>query len=666
MSNRSFYRPEIDGMRAVAVLAVLLYHMTLVFDFHPAFENLIQGGFLGVDVFFVISGYLITGIILREVQGKGFSFKSFYERRARRIMPVLSVIVFLSIPFAWLLMDASELKQFGLSIIGIAGFASNFVFWKETGYFAGPAEYLPMLHTWSLAVEEQFYLFFPPLVLLFWQRGRRYFLPFMVAAFVLSLGLAHWGSTRFADATFFLPHTRIWELLAGAILAYFEGGSNKERNHPWGSLFASVGLLMIIASFMLFEKDTPHPSVLTLLPVVGSMLIVWFGGFNDITSRLLSTKPVVTVGLMSYSLYLWHVPILAYSSLYHLGQEPEGALWLVGLMFSLSWLSWQYVEIPCRNRQKLSIKSLLIGLGVIWSLLLAAGGLFYAYKGFPERLGYSAELAESFERSPIETFGKCNDNVGAHHKEKDWFCTFGSNTAATKFIITGDSHGFSALPAFKELAEKSNIKGIAITDSGCLPLLGIEMLRKDQHETSCRLLSDRLLKYAKEQQVKTIYLVTRWTYYTTFGKKIKDTITGITPQNLAKREQTIKTALERTVRAYNNIGVKVVVVGQVPMQNVEPRRIYSALYLPIMQNRGVPQQQTIKALSVTRSEHDKLQAFFTNTFTNMQSKGFTFINPTNTYCDNEVCPVGTPQQSFYFDDDHISVVGNKLLLDLLR
>ncbi|MDA8791587.1 acyltransferase, partial [Candidatus Pelagibacter bacterium] len=305
------YRPEIDGLRAIAVAAVIIYHAQIKFFGYQFF----QGGFIGVDIFFVISGYLITSIIFKELLVRGsFSFKLFYERRVRRILPVLLFVMLISLPFAWLYLFPSGIIDFSKSVLYSIGFSSNFYFHssgQEYGDLGGL--FKPFLHTWSLSVEEQYYIIFPIIILAVFKYIKKYLIYILIIGFIISLLLADWTSKNNSSISFYFLYTRIWELLAGSLLAYFESKIGHRSKHKTLNLILPlIGLILVGFSFLFFYDGVHHPSFYTLLPIIGVCLIIWFSSENELITKILSTKLFVGVGLISYSLYLWHYPIFSF------------------------------------------------------------------------------------------------------------------------------------------------------------------------------------------------------------------------------------------------------------------------------------------------------------------------------------------------------------------
>jgi len=342
------YRPEIDGLRAIAVFAVILYHAKINILGHQPFK----GGFIGVDIFFVISGYLITSIILKELISTGsFSFKQFYERRIRRILPALLFVMLVSLPFAWIYLLPTSYVDFSKSIIYSLGFTSNFYFHysgQEYGAVSGLLK--PFLHTWSLAVEEQFYILFPIGLLIIFKYFKNYLIHILILGFIISLVLADWTSKNYPSTSFYFLHTRIWELLAGSILSYIEIKKGHRSNHQiLNFILPSIGLFLIIFTIIFFKFHFPHPSLYSLPAILGTCFIIWFSNPNEIITKLLSTKLFVGIGLISYSLYLWHYPIFAFVRIVEGVSLPNKIFWII-LSIILSTVSYFLIERPFRKK----------------------------------------------------------------------------------------------------------------------------------------------------------------------------------------------------------------------------------------------------------------------------------------------------------------------------
>ena len=306
------YRPEIDGLRALAVLSVIIYHGELsLYNF-----KLLEGGFLGVDVFFVISGYLITSLILNDINLKGkFSYLFFYERRARRILPALLVIILAFLPISYFLLLPSEFKEFSKSILYALGFGSNFYFYYS-GLIYGAENGLlkPLLHTWSLSVEEQYYLVFPIIIFLFIKLFKNKIIYVILFGLFISLIYAHWNASQNPTLNFYSLLSRGWELLAGSILAFLETKYNRNLNNKYlKKILPSIGLLLICHGLFFYNDQMSLPSFYSLNIVIGVCLIVWFSSKSDFLTKILSSNLLVGMGLISYSLYLWHYPLFSFA-----------------------------------------------------------------------------------------------------------------------------------------------------------------------------------------------------------------------------------------------------------------------------------------------------------------------------------------------------------------
>ena len=425
------YRSEIDGLRALAVVPVIL--------FHAGFE-LFNGGFIGVDVFFVISGYLITTIIIEDMENNCFSFIYFYERRVRRILPALFFVILACIPFAWMWMVPGQMKDFSQSIVAVSLFASNLLFWKESGYFEPSAEEKPLLHTWSLAVEEQYYVFFPIFLFLTWRFGKTRVFWIIVAMASISLILSEWGWRNKVTANFYLAPTRVWEIFAGSIAAFVVQKKGVQKSE----IMSLLGLLAIIFAFLFYDEKTPFPSVYTLVPVVGVVLLIMFGDKETLAAKLLGTKLFVGIGIISYSAYLWHQPLFAFVKIRILG-EPSQLLMLALTVFSLflAILSWRYIEKPFRDKKQYTRKHIFLLSAATLVMLIIFGLIGHLNSGFEKR--YSLELIQTLKdstnrnQSSIECFLKPKENrVIPSHPIKGCTSYFVNNSASVMMI--GDSH----------------------------------------------------------------------------------------------------------------------------------------------------------------------------------------------------------------------------------
>ena len=445
------YRPEIDGLRAIAVVSVILYHAQITFLGYQPFN----GGFIGVDIFFVISGYLITSIILKELIITGsFSLKYFYERRIRRIIPVLLLVILASLPFVWMSLTPGSLVNFSKSILYSLGFISNLYFWYSGQDYAGEnGLQKPFLHTWSLSVEEQFYILFPIVMVIGFKYFRKYLIHILIFGFVVSLGLADWGSRNYPSFTFYVLPTRGWELLAGSILAYFEITSGRRSEHKTFNLILPlVGLILIGHSILFFNDRMFHPSFYTLSPIIGVCLIIWFSGGgmavdgSDLVTKILSTKLFVGIGLISYSLYLWHYPIFSFDRINEFTKGNIFSKLLLALVIIfLSIISYYFIERPARNKEN-KYKNIFLLIILIYLFIFSLIIFLFTNKSliFDKKLIEFNELGNTRNFWEKCSIVKIKDNN---------ICKIGNYN--NKVFLIGDSH---LLPLIRDLGEKLNKK----------------------------------------------------------------------------------------------------------------------------------------------------------------------------------------------------------------
>lgn len=650
------YRPEIDGLRAVAVLSVILYHAG-----YP-----LKGGYLGVDVFFVISGYLITKIILAELEEHNtFSFIFFYERRARRILPALGFAVFLSIPAAWFSMDSHQLEAFGVMLLAVFGFVSNFVLSNNIGYFKSSSDIMPMLHTWSIAIEEQFYIIFPVLLLTIWRVAKRYLASVLTIFMIGSLLYANWSSQLYVspDAAFFLLPARGWELITGAVLAAIVAHGKWKNDCTFCVLMPSIGISMIGYAEIFFDGRIQHPSFITTVPVFGTAILILYCKPGELISDLLASKILVGIGRISYSMYLIHFPILAFSKLSNLGKLPDWMNFLfLPIVLVSSFISWKWIESPFRDRKKIGRRQLVITMSVLWSLIVATGCLFQYFSGFPERLDFPVSLAQSltlYHEDP-----GCLESDWLPEVETGWFCELsGENGHRIDFILAGDSHAVSAIPAFRKFGEQNGLRGIAATRSACPPLMGIDNLANTPSSVGdCSHLANKLFDFVRVQQISLVFLVGHWNHYIMpEGTKVAESGTDLILEHFPARLALVQRALKRTIDSYASIGVKVVLIGSIPIQSHPASEIYKKVYLLPKFNR----REKLKSLHVSYNEHRDRQKANLALFQTQREKSFFFLDPTPYYCNGNTCLVGSLEQSFYTDTNHLSFIGSRSLGQML-
>jgi peptidoglycan/LPS O-acetylase OafA/YrhL len=442
------YRPEIDGLRAIAVVPVLLFHAG--FDF-------IGGGFAGVDVFFVISGFLITSIIHREIREGRFSIVSFYERRARRLAPALFFVCVVSTIFAVMWMLPQELNDFGKGLYAVNLFGSNFVFWNQTGYFAPSSELMPLLHTWSLAVEEQFYIVLPLFLLALRRYPAETVLKVSAVGVVLSFGATQILARVEPAANFYLLPSRLWELGVGAMLA-LAGQERIRLSRGLREFAAGLGLFAIVASYFLVRESAFYPGWTTAPVVLGTALVLAFGRADTLVGRLLSARPLVAIGLISYSLYLWHQPVLAFARLRAIDEiPPMGYILLLGLCLVLAYLSWRYIELPFRKPAR-------VARGAVFALTLTGASVAIG-------AGLSLDGTDGFAFQNRELARLIEPSVGLT-KECDAVVDLKCATnPRPEIAVWGDSYARHLVDGI--IASKPDVRLVQLTKNNCGPFLNL-------------------------------------------------------------------------------------------------------------------------------------------------------------------------------------------------
>jgi peptidoglycan/LPS O-acetylase OafA/YrhL len=510
------YRPEIDGLRAIAVGAVILYHAQITILSYQPFK----GGFIGVDIFFVISGYLITSIILKELVTTGsFLFKHFYERRIRRILPVLLFVMMVSFPVAWMYLLPSSFLDFSKSILYSLGFSSNFYFhYSGQEYGAESGLLKPFLHTWSLSVEEQFYILFPIVLLVTFKYFRKYLVHILILGFVISLGLADWGSRNYPYASFYFLHTRMWELLAGSILAYFETINGKRsENKTLNLILPSIGVFLIGHSILFFNDKMFHPSFYLLSPIIGVCLIIWFSNKDELITKMLSTKLFVGIGLISYSLYLWHYPIFAFSRISEVINASLFYKFILGIvMILISILTYIFIEKPARNK-KIGFKKIISYISIV-SVAIILLSTFTIYKKgkinkqniqlskFLQNYGNSDNLNNVYR-------SECKYSASSKNFLKEEFFKKELTKCIEKYsefiLIIGDSHGVDLYNSLSKVTDKNEFI-LALNQNSCRPPKNIFL-----RDNECNFLNTLKFIEKYNRHVKHILYTHKGSYFLT-------------------------------------------------------------------------------------------------------------------------------------------------------
>lgn len=615
------YREDIDGLRAVAVMSVVLCHTGLSFP----------GGYVGVDVFFVISGYLITGIILKDLDRGTFSLAGFWERRIRRILPALAVMTSAAVIAGWFLMLPEDYRSLGKSVVALTLLVSNIHFWRETGYFAAAAEEKPMLHTWSLAVEEQFYLFVPLFLVLIGRTRRAGRVAFTVALVaVVSLGLSVIAVEKRPSAAFYLLPTRAWELLAGSLLAicspYRLVATIGRRE-----LASALGLALILAPCFLYHASTPFPGLGALPPVLGTSLLILAGIATDrlpMASRLLSSRPMVAIGLISYSLYLWHWPLLVFArSISLTPPTPAERLLIVVASLALGWASWRFVETPFRKRKLLASRAQVMAFAASVFVALLGTGLSISWsRGFEGRMPHQAMI--------FATTGRIDEGYIKEVQAEDvpeGLIRLGDPGATPRLLVWGDSHAMAILPAIDALGKEAGLAGRAATHSSTPPVL--DYFVRSEYGLNERSIpfNAAVMDFVKAGNIRSVILAANWSTY--FANP------------------NFPNALLATIDLLRAEGIAVYFLKDVPFYDFN---VPKALVLSVLQGRDPARLgMSLAAYEVTNRFHDSFLPL-------LERRGVVVLDPTLVLRgkgENGVLLPFDSGGSFYRDAGHLSTYG---------
>jgi peptidoglycan/LPS O-acetylase OafA/YrhL len=646
------YRPEIDGLRALAVVPVILFHAGVTW---------FSGGFVGVDVFFVISGYLITTIIVNELNAGSFFIAAFYERRARRILPALCVVIASCVAGALFLLPPADFVDFSKSIAAVAAFGSNIYFKNSGSYFQAASETRPLLHTWSLGVEEQFYLFFPWLLIFLWKWQRSLVLPVLFGGALSSLVLGHWGAINRPGGAFYLLPTRSWELLVGALAAIWMLESDlAKRIRACDRLceaLAASGLAMITLSIAVFDAGTLTPGLPLLAPTLGTALVLVCGSQSTAVGRVLSLRPIVGIGLLSYSAYLWHQPLLSYVRWSTVREPSSWQLSVAAISsFAFAYVSWRFVELPYRDKRRVRTRHVWIGALALSAVMFTIGGMGVALDGLPQRFGFSDRLSASLAVKVSPT--NCADGEGIERRE-DWLCSVGPEKAKIEFLFIGDSHAMALREAVDSAARKAGIRGVFSAMSACPPIASVYRQGRGGEVTNCHDLNERFISYARDSKVQLVILASRWSAYTD-GGYLGTSLRPLSREmgSKASRDSSriaFAWGLRETVRLLGAGKARVLIIPQVPEQHIGiPFKLYAG-----MRNKlpGIKSAEIAKH-SAALSEHIKLQEFTRTQFRHLVDSGYVkTLSLDGFFCERDRCLVGDTLESWYRDSHHLSRAG---------
>lgn len=632
------YRREIDGLRALAVLPVIL--------FHAGFETF-SGGFVGVDVFFVISGYLITTIILAELEQGKFSIVNFYERRARRILPALFLVMLVCIPFAWLFLSPNDYKGFSQSLVAVSLFSSNILFWRESGYFDTIVELKPLLHTWSLAVEEQYYVLFPLFLMLFWKLGKRWIIISLGLVFVVSILGAQWAAYTKPSAAFYLLPTRGWELLIGAFAAFYLSQANRKGfGKGLSEVCGWLGVSLIFYAVFAYSKTTPFPGFYALVPTLGAVLIILFATQQTTVGKFVGNKMFVGVGLISYSAYLWHQPLFAFAR--HTSAADPSQITFLILSFCalvLAYFSWRFVEAPFRSKGKFD-RAQIFKLAFLGSIFFAGLGLYgHVKNGFPK-------YAVTVDVENLKLLGK-------------------------NIVVLGDSHGEHLISGITSITT-GYVENY--TSGGCIPFRNVDRYDYRFAPGECvEKVNSWLDKIIGDDPDAVILISSMGPVYldgVSFKGRDFSLVAGlgvelITDKSITDRYKVFEMGLRQTLLELSLLTKATIVFAlDVPELGIDKGCYKAAKEISVGQFVVGDFVSSVepKSCIVLRSEYDERVASYKKLVSSVLSDfpKVRLFDPTNTFCNEMFCKGYDSQYGFlYRDSHHLGGSGSRLYAEAL-
>lgn len=638
------YRADIDGLRAIAVVAVVLFHVGL---------GPFTGGYVGVDVFFVISGFLISKGLLQELDGGRLSLVGFYERRVRRIFPALFVMLSVTFLAFSLILSHLDLIRLAKGVVATLAFASNILFFREAGYFAPAAELQPLLHTWSLAVEEQFYIVFP-LILAALARFRRATGPVLIGITLASFLLSLWLTTKAPAFNFYLPFTRAWELMLGALLA--AGLLPTARLKPAAGVLAVLALVLLIAPCFLYTAQTPFPGLAAIPPTLGSVLIIGFAE-HTMVGRLLANRVMVYIGRISYSLYLWHWPVIVFARYWELFEfGPWTPLICVATSFAFASLSYHFVETPFRRRGAIARNKLFMLAGVASVALGAVSLGALATNGMAFRNIAAARIADAtnaelsqFNRSPCLKLGGAIPAAGE--------CMLGGATQAS-VILWGDSHAAQLATALDALGKERGIGIRQITKAGCPPFPGGDYLPRHPLRRDCRAFNDAALRaILADPAIRTVLIAARWDKIVNGEILVSNQASTTTDASL----RFASAAVGRTVAALRARGIAVAILNEIPSPSSDPFVCQRTVQFNRWNSAACDTFDARPALTMQR----RVAAQILNGLP-AGDPGVRVVDAQGTFCEGAVCRSRTAAGAIFMDETHLTRAGAALLAQPLR
>ncbi|KPG89950.1 acyltransferase [Pseudomonas sp. RIT-PI-q] len=609
------YRSDIDGLRAVAVIAVLLHHLN---------TGLLPGGFVGVDIFFVISGFLITSQVFSEVKRNAFSLKGFYQRRINRIVPALVTVLLATVIVGAFILSPVDLIRLNVSaLLSLLGVSNIYIWVKYGNYFAADASEAPLLHTWSLGIEEQFYLIWPLFIVLLYRLAPRYVLPVLAIGVVAAVGVSEYATGVFATAAYYLLPTRFFELMLGGLLGIY-----LHQPRIIGKLtahgLALAGYLLIGFSLFALNPNSTFPGINALIPCLGAALLI-LAGSGDTRSRLLTSRPMVFIGLISYSLYLWHWPLIAYLSYLEIPIDlPVGAM-LVTVSLILAWLSWRYVEVPFRRNgatwhfsrvfaRRFAFPALGLATLAVLSLL---------FHGFPQRFSPDVSLLEAMtQQKPSEIRSGCHVTNALYSTGPNDACRLGVKKAELDGIMIGDSFANHFTGMVDLLAKPNNLSIMDYTMDSCPPIIGYTVDMSEVYAAHCAKRNERAFSLIEQNHYRYVVLAAIW-----------------------PRDAIAKDMVEASIKRVVEHSGEVIVI-------LRNQHIEKAASCPIRHLMFGTDHNCTVAQSAIAPYWADIRVKFPQVH---------FIDPNQVICPQGVCSPIIQGQLLYLDDSHLNEVGSRFI-----
>ncbi len=646
------YRQEIDGLRAIAVMGVILYHLGL---------KQISAGYAGVDVFFVISGFLIGGIIARQREAGSFSYRDFYARRARRILPALFAVILVSIVVGWFTMMPREYRYFGGAALSTLLFASNIWFFELIDYFNPSALQDPLIHTWSLAVEEQFYMFVPLLFGLLWRFGRKAVFTVFLLLWAASLAAAILTNDDYPMAAFYLIHTRAWELFSGVLAALlFPRLPANPRLH---AALSNLGLVMILGGLALIPHNVPWPGGWTIIPVAGTVLVLLFGQAPSLARMALTLRPVTVIGLISYSAYLWHQPAISFLEI--AGHSPAGVMQtsaLLAAILGVSWLSWRFIEQPFRHKTAMPKAATIATLSLTGLAIAGFAVSAHLTKGYPDRLPPKAKVLMAYIASYYPGYKKCLAVRGTvANRPMETRCIHGADTPPS-VALWGDSHAAVLAGPLGQALEPYGISLRELTLSSCQPVPNL-VNHGQTRAPVCTEFNTGVLAYLlATPSIQTVVMNSVWENYfqhtdaeNWLGELRKDTffsypVTGHPDMPDADRKAAIRAELAKTIRTLRNAGKTVILLQATPRPDFSIPAHYAR---KIWYGEPVPADAGFPAALFFDKTRDTREILGDAA----REGGAILLDTPRAFCTDGECIVMRNNEPLFTDGNHLSLTG---------